>query len=174
MRTQGVGTLSGANKLLSLSGHGNSRRLVGRVSGMKSADDRLGVKVGVIGLGIMGGPMAANLVRAGYDVIGHNRSWAKTERLIATGGRGAETVAEAVSDAEFVITMLPDSPDVLGVALGEDGVFAHAKSGMIYIDTSTIAPAAAVQVAVAGRESGFRVLDAPVSGGERGAIEGTL
>jgi len=141
---------------------------------MKSADDRLGVKVGVIGLGIMGGPMAANLVRAGYDVIGHNRSWAKTERLIATGGRGAETVAEAVSDSDFVITMLPDSPDVLGVALGEDGVFAHAKSGMIYIDMSTIAPATAVQVAVAGRERGFRVLDAPVSGGERGAIEGTL
>jgi 2-hydroxy-3-oxopropionate reductase len=106
---------------------------------MKSADDRLGVKVGVIGLGIMGGPMAANLVRAGYDVIGHNRSWAKTERLMATGGRCAETVAEAVSDSDFVITMLPDSPDVLGVALGEDGVFAHAKSGMIYIDMSTIA-----------------------------------
>jgi 2-hydroxy-3-oxopropionate reductase len=73
-----------------------------------------------------------------------------------------------------VITVLPDSPDVLSVVLGDDGVFANAKSGLIYIDMSTIAPATAVQLAEAGRERGYRVLDAPVSGGERGAIEGTL
>jgi 2-hydroxy-3-oxopropionate reductase len=141
---------------------------------MDSASNRSTGTIGVIGLGIMGGPMAANLVRAGFDVIGHNRTRARTERLIAAGGRGAETVAEAVSDSDVVITVLPDSPDVLSVVLGDDGVFANAKSGLIYIDMSTIAPATAVQLAEAGRERGYRVLDAPVSGGERGAIEGTL
>ena len=141
---------------------------------MDSAPNQAAATIGVIGLGIMGAPMAANLVRAGFDVIGHNRTRARTERLIAAGGRGAETVAEAVSDSDVVITVLPDSPDVLSVALGDDGVFSNAKSGLIYIDMSTVAPATAVQLAVAGREQGIRVLDAPVSGGERGAIEGTL
>jgi 2-hydroxy-3-oxopropionate reductase len=74
---------------------------------MASASNRSAGTIGVVGLGIMGGPMAANLVRAGFDVIGHNRTRARTERLIAAGGRGAETVAEAVSDSDVVITVLP-------------------------------------------------------------------
>jgi 2-hydroxy-3-oxopropionate reductase len=127
--------------------------------------------IGFIGLGIMGGPMAANLVSTGFDVIGHNRSPAKTERLVAAGGRAAVSVAEAVSDADVVVTMLPDSPDVRAV-LTE--VFTHAKPGSLVIDFSTIRPDVAAELASEGAERGFRVLDAPVSGGEQGAIDGAL
>src|ERR687889_2833832 len=103
--------------------------------------------VAFIGLGIMGGPMAANLVKAGYEVVGCNRSPEPVERLVAAGGRGATGVAEAVAGADVVITMLPDSPDVEAVALGEDGVFAHAKPGGLYIDASTIRPDVAARLA---------------------------
>ncbi|WP_431879104.1 2-hydroxy-3-oxopropionate reductase [Amycolatopsis sacchari] len=126
-------------------------------------------KIGFIGLGIMGGPMAANLVKAGFDVTGYNRSRAKVDRLVEAGGRGADSVADAVRDADVVVTMLPDSPDVEAVVLGEDGVVAHAKPGTLLIDCSTIRPD--VSRAIAER---MRALDAPVSGGEQGAIEGSL
>ena len=127
--------------------------------------------VAFIGLGIMGGPMAANLVKAGFDVVGYNRSPEKVKELVEKGGRGAEDVASAVREADVVITMVPDSPDVEAVS-GE--VFAGAREGTLYIDMSTIRPDVAVRVAEAGREAGVRVLDAPVSGGEAGAIEGSL
>jgi len=130
--------------------------------------------VAVIGLGIMGGPMAANLVKAGFEVVGYNRSPDKVAALVETGGRGAESVAEAVRDADVVITMVPDSPDVEAVTTGDDGVFANARSGALYIDMSTIRPDVAVRVAEAGRKAGLRVLDAPVSGGEAGAKEASL
>jgi 2-hydroxy-3-oxopropionate reductase len=118
--------------------------------------------------------MAANLVRAGLDVVGYNRSRAKVDRLVGQGGRAAASVAEAVREADFIVTVLPDSPDVEAVVLGEDGVFTNARSGSIYIDMSTIGPATARIVAAAGRKVGIGVLDAPVSGGEQGAIDGTL
>lgn len=127
--------------------------------------------VGFIGLGIMGGPMAANLVAAGFDVIGHNRTPAKTERLVERGGRGAASIAAAVRDADVVATMLPDSPDVRAV-LTE--VFEHARPGSLVIDFSTIRPDVAEALAAEGAKRGFRVLDAPVSGGEQGAIDGAL
>jgi 2-hydroxy-3-oxopropionate reductase len=130
--------------------------------------------VAFIGLGIMGGPMAANLVKAGFDVVGYNRSPEKVKELVEKGGRGAEDVASAVAEADVVITMVPDSPDVEDVTGGADGVFANAREGALYIDMSTIRPDVAVRVAEAGREAGVRVLDAPVSGGEAGAVEGTL
>lgn len=130
--------------------------------------------VGFIGLGIMGGPMAANLVKAGFDVVGYNRSRAKVDRLVDVGGRAADTVADAVTDRDVIITCLPDSPDVEDAALGEDGIFAHARPGALYIDMSTVAPATSRKVAEAGRARGIGVLDAPISGGERGAIEATL
>jgi 2-hydroxy-3-oxopropionate reductase len=130
--------------------------------------------VGFIGLGIMGGPMAANLVKAGYPVVGYNLHPEPIERLVAAGGRGASSVAEAVADADVVITMLPDSPDVEGVALGDDGIFAHAREGLLYIDASTIRPDVSARLAAQGAQHGVRVVDAPVSGGEQGAIEGTL
>ena len=130
--------------------------------------------VGFIGLGIMGGPMAANLVKAGFDVIGYNRGPEPTRRLVEQGGRGADSLAEAVRDADVVVTMLPDSSDVEAVALGEDGIYAHAKPGTLHLDMSSIRPDVATQVAEAGKERGIRVLDAPVSGGEQGAIDATL
>ena len=130
--------------------------------------------VAFIGLGIMGGPMAANLVKAGYSVVGYNRHPEPVERLVAAGGHGASSVAEAVAGADIVITMLPDSPDVESVALGDDGVFANAKSGLLYIDCSTIRPDVSARLAAEGAENGIRVVDAPVSGGEQGAIDASL
>ena len=130
--------------------------------------------VAFIGLGIMGGPMAANLVTAGFDVIGHNRSPEPVQRLVERGGRGAGSLAEAVRDADVVVTMVPDSPDVEAVTIGEDGLYGLVKPGTLHVDMSSIRPDVAKRVAEAGRERGVRVLDAPVSGGEQGAIDGTL
>ena len=139
-----------------------------------SGGEFMTTKIGFIGLGIMGGPMAANLVKAGFEVTGYNRSPAKVEQLVAAGGQGAKDIAGAVADADVVATMVPDSPDVRAVLAGEDGVFAHAKAGALIIDFSSIRPDVAAALAAEGAERGFRVLDAPVSGGEAGAIEGVL
>ena len=130
--------------------------------------------IAFIGLGIMGAPMANHLVDAGHTVVGYNRSQGAIDALVAHGGKGATSVADAVSEAEVVITMVPDSPDVLGVALGEDGIYANAKPGTLHIDMSSIRPDVAVQLAEAGAERGIRVIDAPVSGGEAGAKEAVL
>ncbi len=131
-------------------------------------------RIGFIGLGIMGAPMAANLVRAGYRVTGYNRSPGATRRLAGLGGQAAASIAEAVRDADVVITVLPDTPDVEAVVLGDDGVLANAASGLLQIDMSSISPAAARSIAEQATAVGVRSLDAPVSGGEQGAIEGAL
>jgi 2-hydroxy-3-oxopropionate reductase len=131
-------------------------------------------RIAFIGLGIMGAPMAANLVKAGFDVTGYNRSPARVEQLIAAGGRGAKDIAEAVREADVVATMVPDSPDVQAVLAGEGGVFENAQPGALIIDFSTIRPDVAAALAAEAAERGFRMLDAPVSGGEQGAIEGAL
>jgi len=128
----------------------------------------------IIGLGIMGLPMAKNLVNAGYTVTGVNRSPEPVEKLVEAGGRGAESVAEGVKDADVIITMVPDSPDVEGLVRGEDGVFAHAQPGALWIDTSSIRPDVAKQLAEEAVAAGFGAVDAPVSGGEQGAIDGVL
>jgi 2-hydroxy-3-oxopropionate reductase len=130
--------------------------------------------IGFIGLGIMGSPMAANLVKAGFDVAGHTRSRAGLDRLAAAGGRPVGGIAAAVAEADVVITMLPDSPDVEQVVLGPDGILAHARAGTLLIDMSTVRPRTARAVASAAATRGVRPLDAPVSGGEQGAVEGTL
>ena len=130
--------------------------------------------IGFVGLGIMGSPMAANLVKAGYDVVGTNLGQDKIDLLVQQGGRGAASIAEAVKDADVVVTMLPDSPDVDAAVLGEGGVFEHIKSGALFIDCSSIRPDTSVRVAEAGAAKGVRVVDAPVSGGEPKAIDGTL
>jgi 2-hydroxy-3-oxopropionate reductase len=130
--------------------------------------------IAFIGLGIMGGPMAGHLVAAGYDVVGHNRSRPAVDRLVTRGGRAADDLAAAVREADVIITMVPDSPDVEALALGGDGIVANAKPGSLYVDCSTIRPDVARRVAAAGTERGVRVLDAPVSGGEAGAVEATL
>jgi len=126
-------------------------------------------KIAFIGLGIMGMPMAVNLVRAGHEVTGYNRSPEKTQRFAEQGGQAADSLPDAVRGAEFVITMLPDSPDVEAVA--SDMLTA---TGALWIDMSTIAPATARTVAAQAKEAGLRPLDAPVSGGEQGAVDGAL
>ena len=131
-------------------------------------------KIGFIGLGIMGAPMAGNLIKAGHEVTGYARSSASTDRLVQAGGKPAGSVEEAVNGADVVITMLPDSPEVTDVVLGENGVLASAGPDLLLIDMSTIAPETSLAVADQAKTSGVRVLDAPVSGGEPGAIEGTL
>ena len=130
--------------------------------------------VGFIGLGIMGRPMALNLLRAGYSLVVHNRTRAKEQELVSEGARAAGSPREVAAASEIVITMLPDSPDVEQVYLGEDGVIAGAQAGQLLIDMSSIAPAVAVAVASAASERGADALDAPVSGGDVGAREGTL
>lgn len=130
--------------------------------------------VAFIGLGIMGAPMARNLVSAGYEVVGYNRGPAPTAALAAHGGRAARDIADAVRTTDVVVTMLPDSPDVEAVVLGEQGVLAHAAPGTMLIDMSSIRPDTARRIAAAGAARGVRVLDAPVSGGEQGAVQATL
>ncbi|MEU6854142.1 2-hydroxy-3-oxopropionate reductase [Actinacidiphila alni] len=131
-------------------------------------------KVAWIGLGIMGSPMAENLIKAGYDVTGYTLEAEKLERLAAAGGTAAGSIAEAVRDADVIVTMVPASPQVEAVAYGEDGILAHAKRGALLIDTSSITPQTSIDLAKAAADKGVRVLDAPVSGGEAGAIEAVL
>jgi 2-hydroxy-3-oxopropionate reductase len=131
-------------------------------------------KIGFIGLGVMGAPMAENLVRAGFEVSGHTRHPSGTDRLVAAGGRRAGSVAEATAGADVVITMLPDSPDVEAVVLGPDGVLAHSAPGRLLIDMSTISPQTARAIAEAASRRDVDALDAPVSGGEQGAVEAVL
>lgn len=130
--------------------------------------------IAFIGLGIMGSPMAANLVRAGHSVTGYNLSQPPIDKLVAEGGRAAASIAEAVADAEIVITMVPADPHVKDVMLGEEGVLAHTRPGTLAIDMSSITPQTSQLVAAAAKEKGIRTLDAPVSGGEAGAVEGVL
>ena len=130
--------------------------------------------IAFIGLGIMGSPMAANLVRAGHTVTGANLTQGPIDKLIADGGKGAASIAEAVAGAEIVITMVPADPQVEEAILGEDGVLAHAAPGTLVIDMSSITPQTSIKVAAAAKEKGIRTLDAPVSGGEAGAVEAVL
>lgn len=131
-------------------------------------------RLAFIGLGVMGAPMASNLVDAGFDVVGFTRSPEKGQPLVAKGARLANSIAEAVRDADFIVTMLPDSPDVQSVVLGDEGVLANAASGALLIDASTIRPTVSQAIHRAAAVAGVRAIDAPVSGGEAGAIEGTL
>ena len=130
--------------------------------------------IGFIGLGIMGRPMAANLVRAGYDVVGYSRRAEPAAELVRQGGRAAASVAAVAAESDVLILMLPDSPDVEEVVLGEQGVLAHARPGLLLINMSTIRPHSEVVIADAARAAGVRTVDAPVSGGEPGAINATL
>ena len=130
--------------------------------------------VGFIGLGLMGRPMAANLLRRGYQVVVHNRSQGAVDALVQAGAARAKTPADIARRATRIVTMLPDSPDVEQVLEGPNGVFGAMQRGTILIDCSSIAPAAARRLAVRARELGGAMLDAPVSGGEIGAIDATL
>src|SRR5215207_3302497 len=131
-------------------------------------------KVGFIGLGIMGKPMARNLMEAGYELTVHNRSPEKAEELGEEGANVAATPREVAEKSDVIITMLPDSPQVREVVAGEDGVLEGVKEGSLVVDMSTISPVVTEELAEAVKEKGASMLDAPVSGGDVGAIEGTL
>jgi 2-hydroxy-3-oxopropionate reductase len=130
--------------------------------------------IAFIGLGIMGSPMAVHLVKAGHAVAGYNRSPDKAKPLAEAGGRVAGSVADAVTGAEVVALMVPDSPDVQDVLTGDDGVFAHAAPGTLIIDFSSIRPDVTRELAEEADRRGLRYLDAPVSGGEAGARNAAL
>ncbi|GCD33905.1 2-hydroxy-3-oxopropionate reductase [Streptomyces chrestomyceticus JCM 4735] len=131
-------------------------------------------KIAWIGLGIMGAPMAENLIKAGYPVTGHTLEQDKLDRLAAAGGTPAASIAEAVREADVVVTMVPASPQVEAIAYGPDGILENARRGALLIDMSSITPQTSVDLAAAAAGKGIRVLDAPVSGGEAGAVEAVL
>jgi len=130
--------------------------------------------IGFIGLGVMGRPMAEHLVRAGHELTVHNRSEEPVRALVAAGAKAGGSAADVTAGADVVITMVPDSPDVEDVVLGDDGVLSAARDGLLLIDMSTIRPDTARLVGDAAQARGVRFLDAPVSGGEVGAVEATL
>lgn len=130
--------------------------------------------VGFIGLGLMGRPMANNLLAAGHRLIVHSRSRGPVDEVVAAGAREASSPAEVAKQATRIITMLPDSPDVEAVMAGPDGVFGALQPGTILIDMSSIDPSVAVRLAAQAATLGAVMLDAPVSGGEIGARSGTL
>jgi 2-hydroxy-3-oxopropionate reductase len=130
--------------------------------------------VGFIGLGIMGKPMARNLMKAGYSLVVHNRSRAAMQELVKDGAQAAGSSKEIAERSEVIITMLPDSPDVELVYTSDQGVFAGVKPGILLIDMSSISPIVARKLAAGAQERGCDMLDAPVSGGETGAIDASL
>jgi 2-hydroxy-3-oxopropionate reductase len=130
--------------------------------------------IGYIGLGLMGKSIARNLLKAGFPLIVHNRSRAAVDELVQAGAVAANNPAEVASASEVVFTNLPDTPDVESVVLGDNGILAGAHSRLIWVDNSTIRPTAARSLAAELAEKGVRSLDAPVSGGDIGARNGTL
>jgi 2-hydroxy-3-oxopropionate reductase len=131
-------------------------------------------RIGFVGLGVMGRPMARNLLAAGYDVVAFTRTAAVLDELAEAGAERAGSPADAAARADVVITMLPTSAVVTDVVLGSEGVLAGAREGSLLIDMSTIDPAVSRRLAEGGRARGLAVLDAPVSGGDIGAQQGTL
>lgn len=131
------------------------------------------MKIGFIGLGIMGRPMAKNLIKAGYSLVVYDK-FAPTDDLAALGAVAAKSNKEVAAQSDVIITMLPNSPHVKEAVLGKDGVLEGAKSGAILVDMSSIAPAASQEICAAAKAKGVIMLDAPVSGGEPKAIDGTL
>jgi 2-hydroxy-3-oxopropionate reductase len=131
-------------------------------------------KLGFIGLGIMGKPMAKNLLKAGFNLVVFSRSNGPVEELVKEKALSANSPGEVAEHSEVIITMLPDSPEVEEIILGKDGVIRGTKPGSVVIDMSSINPLVTQEIAKALKEKEVEMLDAPVSGGEIGAIQGTL
>ena len=131
-------------------------------------------RIGFIGLGLMGKPMALNLLKKGFPLTVHSRSLAPVEALVSAGASAAASPAAVAAVADVIITMVPDSPDVRLVLEGPQGVFESMRAGSVIIDMSTIAPAVARELAARAAGLGVEMLDAPVSGGEIGAINASL
>ena len=132
------------------------------------------LKVGYIGLGLMGKSIARNILKAGFPLFVHNRSRPAVDELVADGAQVANSPSELARQVDVVFTNLPDSPDVEMVALGENGIIAGGHLGLVYVDNSTIKPVTARLIAERMAEKGIECLDAPVSGGDVGAKQGTL
>ena len=132
------------------------------------------MKIGFIGLGIMGKPMAINLIKGGHELVVFDLNKSNVEAVAALGAAAGESIADVAGRCAVVVTMLPNSPQVESVVCGEGGVLSAAKSGTVVIDMSSIAPAASQRVAAACAAKGVRMLEAPVSGGEPKAIDGTV
>lgn len=132
------------------------------------------MKIGFIGLGIMGRPMATNLIKGGHKLFVFDRNPESVQKLVEAGATGVSSAAEASVGVDIVVTMLPNSPHVKQVVCGECGVLSAAQPGLILIDMSSIAPGASREVAAQCAEKGVRMLEAPVSGGEPKAIDGTV
>src|SRR5437762_4130171 len=130
--------------------------------------------IGFIGLGIMGRPMARNLLKAGHPLVVHSRSQAPVDEIVKAGAKAAASPRDVAGRCDVLITMLPNSPDVELVALGKDGIVEGARPGLIFVDMSTISPIVSQTVGRALGAKGVRMLDAPVSGGEKGAIDAAL
>jgi 2-hydroxy-3-oxopropionate reductase len=131
-------------------------------------------RIGFIGLGVMGRPMARNLLARGFALVVHSRSRGPVDELVAAGAQAADSPADVAAQARVILTMLPDSPDVVSVLEGPHGVFSALEPGSLIIDHSTISPAVAVRLAARAATLGAAMLDAPVSGGEVGAINASL
>lgn len=136
--------------------------------------DKLQKKISFIGLGVMGKPMAKNLLNAGYCLIVHNRSQSAVNELTKSGAQKTNSPKEAAEHADIIITMLPNSPDVEQVVLGENGIILGVRAGQILIDMSSIEPLVSQKIAAVLAQKNVDMLDAPVSGGETGAINGEL
>ncbi len=132
------------------------------------------MKIGFIGLGIMGKPMSKNLIKAGYELVVNNKETSSMDELAELGAQKAQTAAEVASECQVIITMLPNSPHVRQVCLGENGIIETAKPGTIVIDMSSIDPVESKAIGAELAKKDIRMLDAPVSGGEPKAIDGTL
>ena len=130
--------------------------------------------IGFIGLGIMGRPMARNLLKAGHSLIVHSRSRGPVDEIVKAGAKAAGSPKEVAAQCDVLITMLPNSPDVEQVALGPNGIIEGARRGLVFVDMSTISPIVSKKVGEALAAKGVAMLDAPVSGGEKGAIDGAL
>ncbi|HEU4366984.1 MAG TPA: 2-hydroxy-3-oxopropionate reductase [Methylomirabilota bacterium] len=130
--------------------------------------------IGFIGLGIMGRPMAKNLIKAGHPLVVHSRSRGPVDEVVKSGAAAAGSPKEVAAQCDVLIAMLPNSPDVEQVALGPDGIIEGARRGLIFVDMSTISPIVSQKVGKALEPKGVAMLDAPVSGGEKGAIDGAL
>ncbi len=130
--------------------------------------------IGFVGLGIMGKPMARNLLKAGYSLTVYSRQRAAVEALMADGASGAQSAREAAEEADVVIIIVTDTPDVRQVILGQEGILGGIQSGKVIIDMSTISPTVTREIAQTAETKGVYLLDAPVSGGEGGAITATL
>jgi 2-hydroxy-3-oxopropionate reductase len=130
--------------------------------------------IGFIGLGIMGRPMARNLLKAGYSLMVHSRSRGPVDEIVKAGAKAAASAKDVAAQCDVLITMLPNSPEVELVALGPNGIIEGARRGLIFADMSTISPIVSQKVASVLEPKGVTMLDAPVSGGEKGAIDGAL